>query len=415
MSTRRGIGVLRPGAGFAAAAAIWLFVAVPGTGGTTVAPAERDTIPPGAITDLRLPSLDAPDLAFDDSTGTLGGVPIVLTWTAPGDDGAQGTVWRYEVRFTVGEMTEARWPMAQPMADPLDLPLPSPAGQMEVVAFLSVGGLVPGAHYEIAVRARDEAGNLSPLSHPAGFTTPGESPTFGETIPIGDLELWAWGHRIPGPEVTCRYESSTLFVGGVSRPYLAPPERPPRIPPPDYRKVPFVRDLVARGVAFDEAVHRYRRERRDLLVKASRIAREGDLEAATRFLLASALVDTAYQANRNGGFVRFRGQTTHVTVEWWKEEPQMPSFTYHGMYTSPEQARVVLDWLRDQAETPRDEPAIALLARSGMMLLQTPRDIREFRSQVEHLQAGTRLDHLPPGPLSEGPAREFRLAMGGRK
>jgi hypothetical protein len=365
-----------------------------------------DDVPPAAVADLVFASADAPDLHFEPETGTLAGAPLVFTWTAPGDDGETGQAWRYDIRLVRGRLDESTWTWAQPLAEPIDLPLPSPAGQMDVLALTEFSGLAPGVHYEIGMKAVDEAGNIGPLSSVVEFETPGESETWSETVNIGQMELWAWGRKIAGPEVECRYENSALLINGHARPFV--PEELPRSP--DYTKyetVPAVRELLDQGVILDEAALRYLRERRAFLAEMSALGREQGTDVVTAELESSALVDSVMMVGRLGGYLLLRGETLRAEFLWDDEEPGLPAFHYQAVSTHPDQARAAVDWLRRSAEAAGDSPRVALLARGGMMVLSGRRDLNAFRSQVAHLERAGRLEKLPQGPLSEGLAREF--------
>ena len=109
-----------------------------------------DFTPPAAATDLAV---------ANTSSGTA-----TLSWTAPGDDGTQGTVTRYDLRYATGPITEESWPYAKTAASPE----PQPAGSAESAA---VTGLDAGATYHFALKARDDAWQESPLSNVATTTT----------------------------------------------------------------------------------------------------------------------------------------------------------------------------------------------------------------------------------------------------
>ena len=110
--------------------------------------APPDLIPPASISDLA-------------ADGGLAGGSVGLTWTAPGDDGAIGTVASYFVRYSNSAiLDETDWSNATPVM--FDLPAPAPAGSSQT---MTVSGLAPGVTYYFAVRSQDEEPNLSDLSN----------------------------------------------------------------------------------------------------------------------------------------------------------------------------------------------------------------------------------------------------------
>jgi formylglycine-generating enzyme required for sulfatase activity len=113
---------------------------------------DRDRIPPAAVSDLELETLSR---AFG-----------ILTWTAPGDDGAEGTAVAYDIRYSPSPLSEATWDTAIPVED---APAPLLAGTSQSVA---IERLVADVTYHAALRSVDDAGNWSPLSNVAQSTTP---------------------------------------------------------------------------------------------------------------------------------------------------------------------------------------------------------------------------------------------------
>lgn len=105
-----------------------------------------DLTPPGEITDL-------------ESTGAEAHA-VRLQWTATGDDGDTGEATQTLVRYLEDKAieTEADWAMA---SNDANVPPPPPAGGVEAHR---LQGLRPGTLYGIAVRAEDDAGNMSPLA-----------------------------------------------------------------------------------------------------------------------------------------------------------------------------------------------------------------------------------------------------------
>ncbi|UCC40191.1 MAG: fibronectin type III domain-containing protein [Candidatus Aminicenantes bacterium] len=114
---------------------------------------EPDTTPPSTVADL----------AARNPTATS----IDLTWTAPGDDGMQGTASEYDIRYSssVTIDTEDKWEAATQC---IGEPSPSSAGSPEI---FTVTGLSPGTTYYFALKTADEVSNWSGLSNiPSGTT-----------------------------------------------------------------------------------------------------------------------------------------------------------------------------------------------------------------------------------------------------
>lgn len=122
---------------------------------------ELDIVPPAAIKDL----------AVSDVRTTS----ITLSWTAPGDDGNEGTASWYDVRYSTSVITEANWNSATKVED---VPRPKAAGSSES---FTVAGLQPNTLYYFAIKTADEVPNWSKLSNIAyGRTSP---------LPEPDIEL----------------------------------------------------------------------------------------------------------------------------------------------------------------------------------------------------------------------------------
>ncbi|MCD4672274.1 MAG: fibronectin type III domain-containing protein, partial [Anaerolineaceae bacterium] len=108
-----------------------------------------ETIPPAKVEDLAA------------STGPDKG-SVDLSWTAPGDDGTQGTASEYIIRYSTSAITtEGEWDAA---TDIEGEPGPSVAGTNEQ---LRVVGLDPTKVFYFALRAKDDADNISEISNNA--------------------------------------------------------------------------------------------------------------------------------------------------------------------------------------------------------------------------------------------------------
>jgi hypothetical protein len=115
------------------------------------------------------------DLAVTSTTG----ISMSLRWTAPGDDGGTGTAASYDVRYSTSAITSANWGSA---VSATGEPAPAAAGTQQT---FTITGLNPSRTYYVAIRATDEASNLSALSNvPSGTTLDTIPPA-----PVRDLSL----------------------------------------------------------------------------------------------------------------------------------------------------------------------------------------------------------------------------------
>src|SRR6185436_13531620 len=113
--------------------------------------AEPDDVPPGQISDL--------DFASATSNS------IFLDWTATGDDGTTGTASEYDLRYSTSPITNATFGAATRV---LGVAAPGPSGAAQGT---EVRGLSAGTGYYFAIKAKDEWGNLGPVSNIASGTT----------------------------------------------------------------------------------------------------------------------------------------------------------------------------------------------------------------------------------------------------
>ena len=106
--------------------------------------ADPDSIPPGPISDLVLtrPGSNSADIA----------------WTATGDDGASGTATRYDIRVSAVAFDSSTFETGVR----LTAPVPAPAGTHQS---WHLTGLATNSHYWLALRAKDEFGNMGPVSN----------------------------------------------------------------------------------------------------------------------------------------------------------------------------------------------------------------------------------------------------------
>ncbi len=144
---------------------LFLFAGCGGGGGTKP---QVDGTAPAAVADLAVSSTS-------DSS-------VTLAWTAPGDDGQQGTVKTIDVRHSFAEITDEGWASATAV---LGEPQPGIAGTNEVFAVMD---LMPDTTYYFALKCADEAANWSGLSNVIGGTTKAKQ---DETAPgqVTDLSV----------------------------------------------------------------------------------------------------------------------------------------------------------------------------------------------------------------------------------
>jgi formylglycine-generating enzyme len=103
-----------------------------------------DTTPPARVNDLAVQTVTASS--------------VVLTWTAPGDDGATGRAAGFDLRFAPGDTVVFQWEQATRASG---LPAPGSAGAPHV---FTVTGLTAGSLYSFAIKTSDEKENWSVLS-----------------------------------------------------------------------------------------------------------------------------------------------------------------------------------------------------------------------------------------------------------
>ncbi|HHI02356.1 MAG TPA: T9SS type A sorting domain-containing protein [candidate division Zixibacteria bacterium] len=112
-----------------------------------------DSTPPGKINDLSV-TLDE---IFDE---------IVLEWTAPGDDGFNGTAAEYTIKYSPDSLESDNWNGANSWTP---APIPSMAGSPESIR---IDGLPTDQYIYFAITAKDEVGNESEISNNAVLSPP---------------------------------------------------------------------------------------------------------------------------------------------------------------------------------------------------------------------------------------------------
>ena len=106
----------------------------------------------------------APGQVTNLTTTQVGDVSAVLRWTAPGDDGQSGTVTSYDLRWSNAPITDANFASATALTPPT----PVAGGLQQTYVMLN---LTPGTTRYVALKARDDVGNISALSNVLTLTT----------------------------------------------------------------------------------------------------------------------------------------------------------------------------------------------------------------------------------------------------
>jgi ferredoxin len=144
-----------------------------------------------ATTDITAPA-DITDL----TAGTPGNTTIPLTWTAPGDNGVEGTAAAYEIRYANYEITAVNWINAQEYVQNIT---PRPAGTTEN---LTINGLIPETEYFFAIKTKDEVDNISNISNSTSATTEADADTEAPAA-ITDLST-----QIDDPEIIINWTAT---------------------------------------------------------------------------------------------------------------------------------------------------------------------------------------------------------------
>ena len=168
-----------------------------------------DTMAPSAINDLA---------AKDISTNT-----ITLSWTAPGDDGNEGTANSYDLRYTTAGqiLSEIDFNNAIQVQDE---PAPKIAGSSETFI---VTGLNMGTTYYFSLKTEDEAGNISELSNSVAAKTLGlyairvSSSTETQIVVVNSYSesmrsfVNIFGSTKPASEIAVNFTISTYPIGSI--------------------------------------------------------------------------------------------------------------------------------------------------------------------------------------------------------
>jgi hypothetical protein len=137
------------------------FNPTPGAGSAAIDP----RFPNGYAGAIGGADVTGPRAVADLTSIQVGDVLVTLSWTAPGDDGAVGTVAAYDLRRSTSLITDTNFSSATAV---LPSPVPVAGGLMQT--YVSTG-LLPNTRYYYAIKARDDAGNWSPISNVYSVTT----------------------------------------------------------------------------------------------------------------------------------------------------------------------------------------------------------------------------------------------------
>ncbi|MCA9759467.1 MAG: PD40 domain-containing protein [Candidatus Eisenbacteria bacterium] len=157
-----------------------------------------DSTPPAAVSNLA---------ATADGPGA-----VILTWTAPGDDGTEGRAEGYDIRSSRDPITQATWDSVSLVA----AGRPAEPGTPESRRFQ---GLASGIRY-YALKTVDDSGNQSSISNVASVEVPGIAPPAAITdlavVSEGDREVaLTWTAPTPSGDdpataYDLRYSTETL-------------------------------------------------------------------------------------------------------------------------------------------------------------------------------------------------------------
>ncbi len=123
---------------------------------------------------------------------------VTLTWTAPGDDGSQGTAATYDVRYSTSTITEANWNAATQATNE---PVPQIAGTTET---FTIDGLNASTTYYFAIKTADEIPNWSPISNVVNVSTSPEDVNPGNVVDLNAVVRFRYsillGWTAPGDD-----------------------------------------------------------------------------------------------------------------------------------------------------------------------------------------------------------------------
>lgn len=114
----------------------------------------------GGSTDVTAPAAVTNLVALNPTPNS-----IDLSWTAPGDDGNNGTAASYDIRYLTSPITDSNWDLATRITG---TPSPQAAGTSQSK---TVSGFAESTQYYFAMKASDEVPNVSSLSNLVTIST----------------------------------------------------------------------------------------------------------------------------------------------------------------------------------------------------------------------------------------------------
>lgn len=109
--------------------------------------------------------IEPPEQILNLSVSDFATNTVTLRWTAPGDDGDEGTATGYDIRYSTSLINELNFNDATSASG---APVPSTAGTQETYV---VTGLLPSTTYFFSIKAFDDVANYSPASNSPSVTT----------------------------------------------------------------------------------------------------------------------------------------------------------------------------------------------------------------------------------------------------
>jgi len=133
------------------------------------------------VDSVALPDIIPPSSVLITAEPGEGDGEVILSWDAPGDDGSEGNVDSYDIRYSTSLITEDNFDLADMVTG---LPDPGDGGDDEVV---TVTGLTGGTVYFFALKSFDEAMNPSSMSNVAtARATDGTAPSKIKNVELVD-------------------------------------------------------------------------------------------------------------------------------------------------------------------------------------------------------------------------------------